>query len=110
PASRDRQQLLLGPWLHGGYQGKNANKVGELTYPENARFDTEAHLIRWFDHYLKGVDNGIERDPAVRYYVMGAVGDERAPGNEWRAAADWPVPATATSYYLSGAGSLTTTP
>jgi hypothetical protein len=109
PASRGKQQLLLGPWLHGGYAGKNTNKVGDLTYPENARFDAEAHLIRWFDHYLKGIDNGIERDPAVRYYVMGAVGEQAAPGNEWRTAADWPAPATDTSYYMSGAGSLTTT-
>ena len=34
PNSRGKQQLLIGPWLHGGY--KESNKVGELTYPENA--------------------------------------------------------------------------
>ncbi|HLJ09737.1 MAG TPA: CocE/NonD family hydrolase [Planctomycetaceae bacterium] len=109
PASRGKQQLVLGPWLHGGYQGKNTNKVGELTYPENARFDAENHLLRWFDHYLKGIDNGIERDEAVRYYVMGAVGEEGSPGNIWRSALDWPPSATATSYYLHGGGSLSTT-
>ena len=36
PNSRGKQQLLIGPWLHGGI--KDTNKVGELTYPENARF------------------------------------------------------------------------
>src|SRR5438876_10102206 len=70
PNSRGKQQLLLGPWLHGG---SKENKIGDLTYPENARFALEAHKIRWFDHFLKGIDNGVEREPTVRYYVMGAV-------------------------------------
>lgn len=65
PHSRNRQQLLLGPWLHGC--SPKPNKIGELEFPENARFDTSAQIIRWFDHFLKGVDNGVERDPTVRY-------------------------------------------
>lgn len=102
--SRGRQQLVLGPWLHGGLP--KSNKIGELAYPENARFDTRTHMVRWFDHFLKGVDNGVEREPVVRYYVMGAVGETGAPGNEWRTAGDWPVPATETAYYLHAGGKL----
>jgi predicted acyl esterase len=101
--SRGKQQLLIGPWAHGGPKD---NHVGELTYPANAIFERERHLIRWFDHYLKGVDNGVEKEPAVRYYVMGAIGEPGAPGNEWRTAADWPVPARETSYYLHEGGKL----
>lgn len=108
PNSRGRQQLLVGPWLHGGLQGKNANKVSELTYPENARFDAEQHLVRWFDHFLKGVDNAVDRDPAVRYYVMGAIGEEGAPGNQWRTADDWPLKTSATAFYLQDGGNLST--
>jgi putative CocE/NonD family hydrolase len=48
-------------------------------------FGAEAH--RWFDYWLKGIDNGIVREPAVRYWVMGA-GEERA----WRTAREWPPP------------------
>jgi predicted acyl esterase len=107
PNSRGKQQLVLGPWLHGGLP--KGNKIGELEYPENARFDTAAHRLRWFDHYLKGVDNGVEREPAVRYYVMGAVGESGAPGNVWRTAADWPVPAQPTLYYLHAGGKLSPT-
>jgi predicted acyl esterase/DNA-binding beta-propeller fold protein YncE len=106
PRSRGTQQLLIGPWLHGRY--KEINKVGDLTYPQNARFATEAHLIRWFDHHLKGKNNGVERDPAVRYYVMGAVGEKGAPGNEWRSADDWPVSSRSTPYYLHEGGKLST--
>ena len=33
--------------------------------PEAQTFD-ETLRARWFDHYLKGVDNGIDREPAVQ--------------------------------------------
>ncbi|AGA26757.1 CocE/NonD family hydrolase [Singulisphaera acidiphila] len=105
PKSRGTQQLLIGPWLHGG--SKSANKVGELTFPEDAQFAMDTHMIRWFDHYLKGVDNGVEREPAVRYYAMGAVGEEGAPGNEWRTASDWPLSTQDESLYLQAGGKLT---
>ncbi|MFN5298591.1 MAG: CocE/NonD family hydrolase [Planctomycetaceae bacterium] len=110
PNSKGRQQLLIGPWLHGGLQGKNNAKVNELEYPDNAKFDGEQHLLRWMDHHLKGVDNGINRDPTVRYYVLGALGEAGAPGNEWRTASDFPIPHRIDSYYLQSEGHLTTTP
>lgn len=103
PASRGSQQLLIGPWLHGGSKG---SKIAEMTYPDNAAFAMEAHMLRWFDHYLKGADNGVEKEPAVRYYVMGAVGEEGAPGNVWRSVDDWPVAALSTPYFLHAGGKL----
>ncbi len=102
--SRGTQQLLLGPWLHGRF--KETNKAGELTYPENAKFAMDAHMIRWFDHFLKGVDNGVTKEPTIRYYVMGAVDETDTPGNEWRTASDWPIPMTPTSYYPHVDGTL----
>ena len=65
------------------------------------------HMIRWFDHYLKGEDNGVEREPTVRYYVMGAVGEAGAPGNDWRTAADWPPAAKTAPLYFGETGTLT---
>jgi predicted acyl esterase len=104
PNSRGKQQLLIGPWLHGGQKG---NRIGELVYPENATWPTPDHMVRWFDHFLKDKDNGIEREPTVRYYVMGAVGEQDAPGNVWRNTTDWPPPAVATPYYLQSERGLT---
>ena len=104
PQSRGTQQLLLGPWLHSRF--KETNKSGDLTYPENAKFPMDAHMIRWFDHYLKGIDNRVTTEPTVRYYVMGAVGEENAPGNEWRTATDWPIAAIPTFYYPEEGGKL----
>ncbi len=96
--SRGTQQLLIGPWLHGRF--KETNKSNEMTYPENAKFAMEGHLLKWFDHHLKGIDNRVTQEPSIRYYVMGALGEEGAPGNEWRTASDWPVEAKLTPYFL----------
>ena len=48
-------------------------------------FGAEAH--RWFDYWLKGIDNSIMDEPPIRYYVMGSP-DESA----WRSAEQWPLP------------------
>jgi putative CocE/NonD family hydrolase len=98
------QQLLLGPWLHGRLN--KGSKVAEMQYPPNATWLEVEHMVRWFDHWLKGIDNGVEKEPAVRYYVMGAVGEANAPGNVWREAADWPPATTETSFYLQEGGVL----
>jgi hypothetical protein len=74
------QKLVIGPWFHGQNQG----------------FDLGAERHRWFDHWLKGIDNGILREPPIRYYVMGA-----PEGRQWRTARRWPVPGlTEASYYF----------
>lgn len=58
------------------------------------------------DHYLKDVDNGVEKQPAVRYFVMGH--------DQWLESSTWPPAAHSTDYYLQApkdtvsTGSLTT--
>ncbi|MSU65383.1 MAG: CocE/NonD family hydrolase [Opitutus sp.] len=107
PRSRGQQRLIIGPWSHAG--APKSNKVGQLEYPPDARFDLYDHVQRWFDHHLKGISNGIEKEAAVRYYVMGAVGEAGAPGNVWRQADDWPVKALRSPYYLNADGILSGT-
>jgi predicted acyl esterase len=102
--SRGHQQLVIGPWLHGRLN--KANRVGELTYPTNAIWPEQEHMVRWFDYWLKGKQTGVEREPPVRYYVMGPVGEESAPGNEWRTAQSWPPAAEMTPYYLAADAKL----
>ncbi|MBM79023.1 MAG: acylase [Planctomycetaceae bacterium] len=105
--SRGKQKLVIGPWLHGG---SKSNVVGELTYPENAAFDINTETLRWADYWLKGKQNGVLDLPNVRYYVMGAVGEKNAPGNKWRTADDFPIPAVERSYYLHPDAVLKTEP
>ena len=104
PGSRGHQQLLIGPWLHGRF--KETNKAGQMEYPENAKFPMDDHMLRWFDHHLKGINNGADKDNTVRYYVMGPLKEPRTVGNEWRTATDWPIPAQATPYFLAADGQL----
>lgn len=102
--SRGQQQLLIGPWLHGRLN--KGNRVGELTYPDNAAWPVHEHMVRYFNHHLKGESTGVEVDPTVRYYVMGAVGEDNAPGNVWRTAIDFPPKSKATSMFLVDGGVL----
>src|SRR4029453_16610638 len=108
PNSRSRQQLLIGPWLHGRLN--KGSRVGDLTYPDIAAWAEDDHMIRWFNHWLKGEDNGIEREPPVRYFIMGAAGEADAPGNVWRSATDWPPPNVPGPLYLRSAGGLSLAP
>jgi hypothetical protein len=75
-------------------------------FPENAMFDVYPHMTKWFNHYLKGVDNGVEKDTPVKYYVMGATGEAGAPGNVWREAEDFPPASTAADWFLQPDGKL----
>jgi len=106
--SKGKQQLILGPWLHGRFNKEN--RVAQMLYPKNAKFEMRTHMIRWFDHYLKGKKNGVTKDPVVRYYVMGAVGEKGAPGNEWRTAKDWPIESKKVPFYLRSKGLLSVYP
>ncbi|MWK35222.1 CocE/NonD family hydrolase [Actinomadura sp. J1-007] len=95
--ARKGSKLLLGPWTHGG-SGRN---VGAVDFGPNAVLDVPALHLRWFDHWLKGKPNGVDKDPAVKVFVMGA--------NKWRTAPTWPIPGTVnTKYYLHSAGGANT--
>lgn len=98
PGAKGAQKLVMGPWTHA--IGKMP--AGELTFPNATRVPVHYDPLRWFAHYLKGQDNGAEKEPAVAYYVMGDTVTPGAPGNEWRFANDWPVPAKETAVYLTG--------
>lgn len=98
PGARGKQKLIMGPWTHGVF----SENAGDLTFPNAKRPPNNVRdQWRWFDHTLKGLDNGINREPAVTYYVMGDTSDSNAPGNTWRTAIQWlPVSAATTSFYL----------
>ena len=88
--------LLLGPWVHG-VENTATFKSGEREFVPDAAIDYDDVVLRWMDHYLRGIDNSVDREKPVRYFVMGI--------NQWRVAQAWPPPATATIFYLApGAG------
>ncbi len=108
PGALGEQKLLIGPWTHSGMY---AQVQGELVFPPNAASDDGfADALRFFDYWMKGIDDGYTSLPAVRYYVMGDVDDPQAPGNEWRDSDVWPPPATAAAFYMLPNGRLQRSP
>jgi predicted acyl esterase len=80
---------IVGPWIH---------KYPHFAAPKPAiGFLQEA--LRWWDRWLKGIDTGVEADPAYRAYLMDSVRPARwhpeRPGR-WIAEQEWPSPKIAT--------------
>ena len=100
--SRGTQKLIMGPWTHA----TDHMPAGEFQFPDS-KTPAQYRAGRWFEHYLEGADNGVEKEPAVAYYVMGDTSAPGAPGNAWHFAADWPIPTTETAYFFARNGILT---
>ncbi len=93
PQSREGQKLLIGPWTHC----EPGTKAGPVNFGGEAAVDVDELALRWFDHWLKGIDNGIMQEPPVRIFVMGK--------NEWRSENEWPLArAKRTSLFLTSSG------
>jgi hypothetical protein len=60
-------------------------------------YGAEAH--RWFDYWLKGIDNGIMNEPSIYYYVMGA-----SKKDAWRTNNQWPLPTQKLTRFYFGEG------
>jgi uncharacterized protein len=102
--ARGNQKLEMGPFGHG-------EMAGDLAYPGGSEIMGNRSEIRWFDHWLKGVDNGIMEEPPVRVYMMAAArkGDA-SPKNRWMRFANWPPGPQIVGYYLHEDGSLSRQP
>ncbi|PYR77306.1 MAG: hypothetical protein DMF86_09650 [Acidobacteria bacterium] len=109
-AKKSLQRLIIGPWTHGGQARSFA---GEAQFTDDAGLDFNAWRLRWFEHWLKGIDNGIDREAPVRIYVMGGGDAHKTPdgrvfvGGGWRDEREWPLARTRlTPYYLHAGGLL----
>jgi predicted acyl esterase len=113
PAIANQQYAIIAPTLHCAYRRATENTiVGERSVGD-ARYDYDALTYGWFDHFLKGENNGLlDTMPKVRYFTMGS--------NRWQTSDTWPPRgAEKLTFYLSsngkantldGDGALTTRP
>lgn len=69
------QKIAVGPWSH---RTREAAASAALV---------EVERLRWFDYWLRGIDNGMMDEPLIHYATLGA-----AAGEEWRSAREWPLP------------------
>jgi putative CocE/NonD family hydrolase len=82
------QKIVIGPWAH----------------PQLGSLDLATEELRWYDYWLKGIDNGVMSEAPIYYYTMG---DGKRSG--WHSAWKWPLPEEKlTNYYFDGtkAGSV----
>ncbi len=96
--ARSSVRLLIGPWLHGQGMSGRTSVTGDLDFGRESMADFPALEVLWFDYHLKGIDNGIMKEPPVRIFVMGS--------NVWRTEREFPLSrAVQTTFYLSSAKS-----
>ncbi|MGZ3617028.1 MAG: CocE/NonD family hydrolase [Ktedonobacteraceae bacterium] len=99
-----QSKLLIGPWAHGAF----TNPIGEMNFGfgSSAAFmdlqiDFMSFQMRWFDHWLKGINTGMLDEAPIKLFVMGA--------NIWRDEQEWPLArAIETRYYLHSNGQANT--
>ena len=99
-------KLLIGPWTHTD----SRLPVGDLNFGYasqagfvNLQYDLDRLQLRWFDHWLKGINTGVMAEPPIKLFVMGA--------NVWRDEQEWPLArAVPTPFYLHSSGRLSTEP
>jgi uncharacterized protein len=90
---------LVGPWTHVyPHEGVPGPAIGYLD-----------EALRWWDHWLKGIDTGIMAEPMLRVWMQDRVPvpQERDVPGRWVAEEHWPSPrATEQAYFLAASGSL----
>ncbi len=98
--ARRNQRLIIGPWTHANFSGSFPEREFGAAASSDA-LDLTGLQLRWFDRWLKDMDNGVDDEPPVTLFVMGI--------DRWRTEADWPLPNTHYHpYYLHSAGRANT--
>jgi len=94
PNVRPLQRLIIGPWGHGINQ---STRMGDIEFGPNALIDLDGIQERWFARWLRGTENGIEREAPVKIFIMGE--------NTWRDEREWPLARTRlVKFYLHSNG------
>jgi len=92
------QKLTLGPWGHTDTAHRTA---GDLDFGPEALIDLQRDYLRWFDYWLKDIDNGITKEPLVSIFVMET--------NKWLHDDVYPLSYTAfEKWYLHSGGNANT--
>ena len=56
--------------------------IGPGIYLDRPVYQYQDESLRWFDHWLKGVDNGVMDEPPIRCFIPST--------GEWKLLNDWP--------------------
>ena len=89
-------RFVVGPWIHFPWDRSSAGR----DFGAAAGRSMDALQIRWFDHWLKGIDSGVMDEPAVELFDLGA--------RCWRGFPRWPEQTQTLHLGGSGAASIDT--
>jgi predicted acyl esterase len=105
--ARGNQKLYMVPAGHGGLGGDKS----DVEYNQAGATVPATEEMRWWEYWLKGVDNGIMKEPPVTLFMMasGRKGHPSAASHVFTAP-NWPPANHPTAYYLSADMHLTTKP
>jgi len=99
--ARRGQRLVVGPWAHTGMALTVAGEYGFGTRAGPLGLDLQGAMLKYYDHWLKGEDNGVGEEKPVTIFVMGE--------NVWRSEDEWPLSrANNVRYYLHSRGKANT--
>lgn len=90
--AKANQFLIAGPWSHGGSRNPH-HSYAELYLGEAAALEMDQIHLRWFDYWLKGIENGVLEEPRVKLWRGGI--------NEWVESDHWPLSEREESLYLT---------
>lgn len=78
---------------YNNWKGPKKLLIGPDRYLDRPVYQLQSKAIRWFDYWIKGVENGVMDEPDIKLFLMGE--------NDWRTAPEWPLPETTfTRFYL----------
>ena len=93
------RRTIVGAWVHG---------LPDHAYPA-PNIDWRAEMVRWFDRWLKGDDNGVDTEPPLTWFQRDPTAPERFPARlngSWQATAQPIGDAGTATFHLDGDGSL----
>jgi len=102
PEIANQQYAIIAPVAHCAFRRSSENTVVGERSMGDTRLDYDELTYGWFDHFLKGEQNGIlAKMPKVRYFTMGS--------NKWQSSDTWPPQgAQPWTLYLTSAGKANT--
>jgi len=90
----DNLKMIMGPW---GHTNQSSTRLGSLQLGDEAGLDLQIRFHKWFDYWLKGMENDIMEEPLVMLYDLFS--------SRWLTADTYPLPQTEfRKFYLESTG------
>ncbi|MEJ2702300.1 MAG: CocE/NonD family hydrolase [Sedimentisphaerales bacterium] len=97
--ARKGSKIIVGPWSHNTI---GRSRIAPFEFGPDAALDLTSTRVHWFDYWLKGKQNGVDKEAPVRIFVMG--------DNKWRDEQNWPLQRSKDKIFYITSDSYANTP